>query len=159
MNDSANIKELHENLHEEIITNFIGILDSFNYRKDIQLLDISVFNFRQKKNMVIEFQGLYIGLWSMALYHSFPQDYDIILQKFMDRELPKRYNKRLLSLQVKRINQYIELIRSNSTVDFTPVSHHILSLLHTKESESRKMNLKIALHIRSIYNYIFERLF
>lgn len=154
-----NIKTLHEDFHEELIVNFSGLLDSFDYKGDIQFLELGIFNFRQKKNMIIEFQGLYVGLWSMALFHSFPNDHDAILQRFIEKELPKKYNKKLLPLQVKRIQQYSELIRGNSNIDFNPVSHHILSLLHVKESKFRTINLKIALHIRSVYTYIFERLF
>lgn len=159
MNEISNIEQLHDNFHEGVRTNFLILLDSFDYEEEMQLLNISLFNFQQRKNMIREFQGLYVALWSMALSYSLPQDRDIILQQFIEIELPKKYDKKQLPMQIKRIHQYIELIGDDSAVEFSPISHHILSLLNTKEDEFRSMSLKIALHIRSVYTYLFERLF
>ena len=40
----------------------------------------------------------------------------------------------------------------------TPIGHHILSLLQFDETIQRAYTLKIALHLRKVYTYIFERL-
>ena len=158
MPDSPDIEKL-DSFYNEVIANFTGLLTSFNYKEDIQLLGISKFNFCQRKNMVMELEGLYVALWNMALSQSFPNDYVFILDKFMETELPKRCSKNQLPLQKKRIKDYVELIDTNTDTSFAPVSHHILSLLQTEEDQFRSMNLKIALHIRSVYKYIFDRLF
>ncbi len=146
-------------LCKNVVYNFSGLLDSFDYKDDLKLFEIPTFSFQLKKNMSLEIKALYTALWKMALYRSFPEDYEQIFQLFIQEELPKKVEKKLLPAQVIRIDQYSELLSMENNDDFTPVSHHILSLLHTKEEEYKSMNLKIALHIRQTYTYIFDRLF
>lgn len=159
MNQSTEIQESQEDFHLEIVTNFVGLLDSFNFKEETQFLNISLFDFRKRGNMVLEFQALYTGLWHMALCRSFPHDHEGIFQKYVTYELPKKYSNRTFPMQAQRVEQYKELIQSIQNIDFSPVAHHILSLLDTQDVDYKALNLKIALHVRSVYNYIFERLF
>ncbi len=151
--------EYSKELQQDVIYNFSGLLDAFDCKEEIEMLEISAFHFIQRKNMVNEIKGLYTALWNMALCRSFPEQHDIIFQNFLNTELPKKYGKKKIGMQITRINQYIELLTIGNNDDFTPISHHLLSLLDTKEDKFKSMNLKIALHIRKTYSYIFERLF
>lgn len=159
MTQAPELKQDHEEFYLEVCTNFAGLLQSFNFKEEISFLHINMFEFRKRANMMLEFQALYVGLWNMALCRSFPHDHEEIFQKYMHIELPQKYSKRLLQTQIQKIEQYKELIQSIQNSDFSPIAHHILSLLDIKDLDYKAFSLKIALHVRSVYTYIFERLF
>lgn len=143
---------------EELSTNFTALLADFDYKDEIKLLDLSFFDFRRKKNMVKEFDALYIGLWSKALTQTLPAMRDLAFNYYCETELPKKYTKRTLVQQKAKISQYVEFIHQGAENDFSLICHHILSLLHFKEANQRNLNLRIALHIRTVYTFIVERL-
>lgn len=143
---------------EELSTNFAAILADFDYKDEISLLDISFFDFRRKKNMAKEFDALYIGLWSKALSQTLPAMRDATFAYYCEHELPKRYSKRTLVQQKVKILQYVELLHQHENNDFSLLCNHILSLLHFQETNQRNLHLKIALHIRTVYTFIVERL-
>lgn len=53
---------------------------------------------------------------------------------------------------------YIELMGNNASTDLTPISHHLLSFLKFDEASQRTYEMKITLHLRKVYTYLFERL-
>lgn len=159
MNLTTESNNKYEDFYLEVATNFAGLLESFNFKEEIAFLNLNIFDFRKRANMILEFQAIYIGLWNNALCQSFPNNHEEIFQKYVHVELPKKYSKRTLQTQVHRIEQYKELIQSIQNTDFTPIARHVLSLLELQDQDYKAFSLKIALHIRSVYNYIFERLF
>lgn len=150
--------ELINEQHNDIAGNFMALLSDFNYADEMELLNIGKLNFIQRKNLSQEFEALYIALWYSCLQISFPQNYDEIFKQFITIELPKKYKDLKLHQVIELAEQYIELLGNNASTDLTPIGHHILSLLQFDETTQKSYALKITLHIRKVYTYIFERL-
>ncbi len=144
--------------NKDVASNFMALLSDFNYADEMELLNISKLNFIQRKNLSQEFEALFIALWYSCLQISFPNDYKEIFKLFIEEELPKKYKDSKLHHVIELTEQYIELLADNASTDLTPIGHHILSLLQFDETIQRAYTLKIALHLRKVYTYIFERL-
>lgn len=148
---------LKEQCHE-VAGNFMALLSDFNYADEMELLSISRLNILLRKNLTVEFETLYIALWYNCLKTSFPQTCEEIFQEFVDVHLPEKYKGAKLHEVTTRIRMYIELLGNNAGTDLTPIAHHLLSFLKFDEASQRTYAMKITLHLRKVYTYIFERL-
>ncbi|MDE5682228.1 MAG: hypothetical protein K2I05_07885 [Mailhella sp.] len=144
--------------YQDVANNFTALLSDFNYSDEMELLNISRLNFVLRKNLSQEFEMLYIALWYNCLKTSFPETYEAIFQQFLKNNLPQKYKSAKLQEITTRIQMYIELLGNNASTDLTPISHHLLSFLKFDEASQRTYEMKITLHLRKVYTYLFERL-
>ncbi len=144
--------------YRDIANNFMALLSDFNYADEMELLNISRLNLVLRKNLTVEFDTLYIALWYNCLKTSFPENYDEIFQEFMTKLLPQKYKEAKLHEVETRVRLYIELLGNTAGTDLTPIAHHLLSFLKFDEASQRTYAMKITLHLRKVYTYIFERL-
>ena len=144
--------------YQDVANNFTALLSDFDYADEMELLNISRLNFVLRKNLSQEFEVLYIALWYNCLKTSFPETYEAIFQQFLKYNLPQKYKRAKLQEITTRIQMYIELMGNNASTDLTPISHHLLSFLKFDEASQRTYEMKITLHLRKVYTYLFERL-
>ena len=144
--------------HEEVISNFQALIDSRDFKAELRLLGISPMHIMRRRQMLLEFKGLFAGLWRLALASSFPEDGQQIFEEYLEHCLNSSENAKTAQQFVERARQYSEMLTLRGTTDFSEVSRHLTSFLPLPESARKRATLKLALDIRQMYNFIFERM-
>jgi hypothetical protein len=144
--------------HEEVIANFQALIDSWDFSAELRRLGIGPMQIMRRKHMLLEFKGLFVGLWRLALTRSFPEDGQQIFEGYLTACLqnPKGYKN--TSQFVERAQRYAEMLTLNGDGDFSEVSGHITSLIKLPESARKRATLRLALEIRKIYTVIYDRM-
>lgn len=156
MEDLAEVID-EQSLIDNALDNFAVLIDDFDFRAEMDMLGIGRMQFMRRKQMTIEFKGLYIALWRMALARSFPRFADDMLTIFL-RRYGRRHGEKIGSQIAERATQYWGMILPHGDTDFSNVAAHLLSFLPGEQKEDRALTLKVALRVRSVYDFIFERL-
>lgn len=153
-----NIEEIYEeqDIVQEAMDNFSALLADTSFARELELLGIGRFQFLLRKQMIAEFKGLYIALWRLALARSFPGVADAMFSSFLHGYLLKHKDKAARHI-AQRAREYWGMILPGGDSDFTAVARHIISFMEEPE-DNRALTLKVALHIRKIYCFLFERL-
>lgn len=146
-----------QSLMDEALANFTALIDDFAFNAEMDILGIGRMQFLRRKQMVIEFKGLYIALWRLGLARSFPRYADDMFTIFLQR-YGRRHGDRTGTLISERAMQYWGMIMPHGDANFNNVAAHLISFLPGEQKDARALNLKLALHIRAIYSFIFERL-
>jgi hypothetical protein len=144
--------------HEEVIANFQALVESWDFDVEIKRLGIGAMQIMRRKRMRLEFKGLMTGLWRLALTRSFPEDGLQIFEGYLARCLAPPKSGKKAQQMVERARQYAEMIALRGDTDFSEVSRHMTSFLDLPESGRKGATLKLALEIRQMYNFIFERM-
>jgi len=142
--------------HEEVIANFQALIDSWDFSAELRQLGIGSMQIIRRKQMLLEFNGLFAGLWRLALSRSFPEDGQQIFEGYLKGCLNKPKSGKKAQLLVERSRQYADMIAMRGDTDFSEVSRHLTSFLPLPESARKSATLKLALDIRQMYNRIFE---
>ncbi|MBD5553021.1 MAG: hypothetical protein HDQ44_01650 [Desulfovibrio sp.] len=156
------MQNLAENLDEhelmqEALANFAALLDDLDFATELEMLGIGRLQFLRRKQMLIELRGLYTALWRLALGRSFPNDADAMFQTFMQRYVDSHAGKSSGQI-VERAQQYWGMLEPAGDADFSKVSSHLASFVERGQKELPPLVLGLALHIRSAYRLIFDRL-
>lgn len=146
-----------QSLVDEALANFAALIDDLDYGAGLDLLGIGKFQFMRRKQFIIEFKGLYIALWRQALARSFPRFADDMFTIFL-RRYARRHGGNAGAQITERATQYWGMILPHGDGDFNNVASHLVSLASKEQKDLRALTLKMALHIRSAYRFIFERL-
>ncbi len=146
-----------QSLVDEALANFTALIDDFDFCAEMELLGIGRMQFLRRKQMIIEFKGLYIALWRLGLGSSFPRYADDMLTIFL-RRYGRRHGDRTGAQIAERASQYWGMILPHGDANFNNLATHLISLQTGDHKDDRALTLKLALHIRSIYRLIFERL-
>lgn len=112
----------------------------------------------RRKRILGELKALFIALWHLALQKSFPVDGSLIFEEFLARFENTKGAEKYTRPIVERAKQYVDLLERKRDTDFSEVASHLASLLDISEAEARTLKLRLALHIRSTYTLIFQRL-
>lgn len=144
--------------NQDVANNFMALLSEFNYADEMELLNISKLNFIVRKNLSKEFETLYIALWYNCLKTSFPENYEAIFQTFLENNLTQKYKGVKLQEITNKVQLYIDSLGNTASTDLTPITNHLLSFLKFDEKNQPAYKMKITLHLRKVYTYIFERL-
>jgi hypothetical protein len=144
--------------HEEVIANFQALIESWDFSVTLRQLGIGAIQIMRRKQMLLEFKGLFAGLWRLALTRSFPQDGRHIFEGYLEACLSNPKSGKKARHFVERARQYAEMISLRGDTNFSEVSRHLTSFLHLPESIRKSATLKLALDIRQMYNCIFERM-
>jgi len=159
MSDTENLAEAidERSLVDDALANFNAIIDDFDFNAELELLGIGRMQFLRRKQMIIEFKGLYIALWRLGLAHSFPRFADDMFTIFL-RRYCRRHGDKTGAQISERATQYWGMILPHGDANFNNIAAHLISFMSLEQKDSRAITLKLALHIRSIYRFIFERL-
>lgn len=144
-------------LIEEALANFAVLSDDADYDGVMDMLGLGKFQFLRRKQMRTELGGLRIALWRLALSRSFPNDADNMFDEFLRRYAASHPDKRGQTT-IERAREYWGMLQPGGDSDFNAVARHLTSFLDLDSNIERGITLKLALHIRNDYRFIFDRL-
>lgn len=147
----------YQALIEEVLANFAVLLDDLDFTHELELLGLGRFQFMRRKQMQLELRSLSIALWRLALGSSFPHDADLIFEMFL-RRFQHNHPAKSTPQIIERARGYWGMIQPLGNSDFSNIARHLVSFVDRDGENSKPMILKLALHIRSNYRFIFERL-
>lgn len=156
MENTAEIYE-EQGTVREALDNFSVLLDDTDFSMELDLLGIGRLQFLLRRQMSLELKGLYIALWRLALARSFPADADDMFAAFLHSYLMEHSGKTSRHI-VQRAREYWSMLLPSGDSDFIAVARHLTSFVVKEQADTRPLELKMALHIRSIYRFIFDRL-
>ena len=143
---------------DHVITNFMAILEDLPIKEALDIFALGPFQIRQRKLMAQQCQALYIALWGMALMSSFPDAHWEIFDDYWLQERAKSGKDRTFSERQTLARQDLEHLQEHGSADFSSVSRHLLSHLEFDEPRQKAITLKLALHLRKVYMYVFNNL-
>lgn len=147
----------HQNFVQEALDNFAVLLDDTDFTAHLHLMGVGRLHFTRRKQLLLEWRGLYVALWRLALGRSFPQDADAMQEAFC-RSYRERHRDKQTPLMLERAEQYWDMMRVTKESDFTEVARHFCSFCQMTEKDTRSLQLKLVLIIRKAYTDIFRRL-
>lgn len=147
----------HQNFVQEALDNFAVLLDDTDFTAHLHLMGVGRLHFTRRKQLLLEWRGLYVALWRLALGRSFPQDADAMLEAFR-RSYRERHRDKQTPLMLERAEQYWDMMRVTKESDFTEVARHFCSFCQMTEKDTRSLQLKLVLIVRKAYTDIFRRL-
>ena len=151
-------EELDEQaLIREALANFAALLDDLDFAQEFDLLGIGRFQFMRRRQMQVELRGLSIALWRLALASSFPHDADLMFETFL-RNYGHVHSGKATQQILERAREYWGMIQPSGTSDFSSIARHLVSFLDREAENQKPLILKLALHIRGNYRFIFDRL-
>lgn len=145
-----------DNYPQEALANFYALLRSADFSAELAVLGVGRFQFTLRRRMLQEFESLYVALWRMALGRSFPDEAEYIFDMFCSNYTQRKDKKK--EEMVGRAREYWAMLRATGNRDFFSVAAHLASFVTFDEDKTKKIVLKLALHLRALYQCIFERL-
>ncbi|MEG2173313.1 MAG: hypothetical protein RRY29_08635 [Desulfovibrionaceae bacterium] len=142
---------------EYVVDNFLALLHDANFPQELAILKVGKFQFLRRRQLLLEFRALYIGLWRLALARSLPLEGEDIFAAFLTT-YPQQHRDAASQRLLARGQQYAEILLSEGDRDYTHISQHILSFSVLEEKDRKAQNLRLALSIRRLYGFIFSRL-
>lgn len=146
-----------EALIQEALDNFAALIDGLDFSVELEIMGIGRLQFLRRKRMLVELCGLYIALWRLALGRSFPNDADRMFKKFLENYAQSHPSK-IGAHTAQRALEYWGMLEPTGDADFHGVARHLTSFIVLENQDPRAIILKLALHIRKAYRFIFERL-
>ncbi|WP_353118970.1 hypothetical protein [Nitratidesulfovibrio sp.] len=146
---------------DEVLGNFAALLDSFDFTPEIDAMGIGRMQFLRRKRALQDLRALFIALWRLALRRSFPNDHEVIFETFLERfqQAPARNaDRREAAALTEKVRGYVGMLEHKGDADFSEAAHHLVSLLSLGDAEAKALRLRLALHIRSTYKLIFDKL-
>lgn len=141
----------------EALDNFAVLVDDVDFSAMLNLMGIGRLQFLRRKQMLIELRGLYMALWRLALARSFPDHCDDMFDTFLHR-YTRAHPDKISARTIERARQYRDMLMPCGDGNFNDVARHLTSFLIKEQRDTRALTLKLALHIRKAYRFIFERL-
>lgn len=141
----------------EVKDNFLALLRDADFSQELAILKVGRFQFLRRRHVLLEFRALYIGLWRLALARSFPSTGQEIFDSFLS-DYANTHKDVASQRLLTRGQQYAEILLAEGDKNYFPISQHILSFGVLKEQDRKAMNLRLALSIRQLYTFIFDRL-
>lgn len=141
----------------EALDNFAALLDGVDFDAEMEILGIGRFQFMRRRQMKVELRGLYMALWRLALQSSFPEDCEAMFREFLTR-YGQTHPGRLPAQAIERASQYWGMLQPLGDRDFSCVGEHLASFGLQDSKEGRRQTLRLVLHVRKAYRFIFDRL-
>ena len=139
------------------LKNFEARLADTDFAVELELMEIGRLQFLLRRQMLVEWRGLHMALWRLALEKSFPQDAEAIFAAFASEYQDARPDKQSAA-SVSRAGEYWGMLAPAGEADFSPAARHLASFFSGEAGKQRSLSLKLALHIRRTYKNIFDRL-
>ena len=141
----------------QALDNFAALFADADFTVELDYLGIGRMQFLRCRQMLLELRGLYMALWRLALARSFPQDAGQMFDTFLLEH--KAAHKDRISAQVLvRAREYWGMLEPMGDKDFSEVARHLTSFFARTDQGNKSVNLKLVLHIRKAYKFIFDRL-
>lgn len=153
------VPEEEEAYERQARENFRALLDDMSFFEEMAILGFGRFQFSRRRRMAIEFRGVYMALWRLALGSSFPERADAVFSAFCEG-YARRSRDRHAPETVQKARDYWQMLRDASPRDFRSLAEQLTTLLSPRYGDEKQqaVSLKLALHLRSMYRLIFDRL-
>jgi len=142
---------------EEVVGNFQVLLEHMDFKKELTLFGVTQIRFLLRHKLKTEWKILMFALWRLALERSFPHDGQLIFDTFLERCTANLSLKQAKKF-TERVRTYVENLQLHGDTDFMPAGERLLSLIKPTAVADPALQLRVALHIRSLYTLIFDRL-
>lgn len=146
-----------ESAAREALENFAALLEDADFTSELELMGIGRMQFLRRRQMLVEWRGLYMALWRLALASSFPQDAEEMFETFL-RSYHAAHPDKISTRIMERAKEYWGMLQPKGDADFSDLARHLGSFSSQDEKQARSMNLRLVLHIRKAYKIIFDRL-
>lgn len=144
-----------ESFAQEALDNFHVVLGDYDFSHELELSRVGRLQFLRRRQMLTEWRGLFMALWRVALAKSFPDDADAMFDAFL-LSYTRRNPDKVSARTVERAREYWAMLAPQGDADFSAVARHISSFFVADDKDLRSIVLRIGLHIRQLYTYIFE---
>lgn len=145
--------------HAQIaLENFAALLQGMDFNMELNMLGLKRLLFWRRRRFRNELRALTIGLWRLALVRSFPAHWQRIFDAFLQHWLEGIDNPEKAKAFEEMVHTYIFLLEKKRDADFTEVGAWLVGLLKLPEKNTVALRLRLALHIRSLYTLVFDRL-
>lgn len=142
----------------EVGRTFADLLATFDFEAELHGLDISRFSFIRRFRSKRLLTALCIALWHIALEKSFPNDADAFFAEFLETWPPLTGDGRSAKGLHALVVRYDALVAEKKDADFSKVAEVLAEDLKIHENDRRRQQLRMSLHIRSVYELIFAKL-
>ncbi|WP_165072147.1 hypothetical protein [Desulfovibrio sp. ZJ200] len=146
-----------ESAAQEALENFAALLEDADFTSELELMGIGRMQFLRRRQMLVEWRGLYMALWRLALASSFPQDAEDIFETFL-RSYQATHPDKVSARIMERAREYWGMLQPKGNSDFSDLARHLGSFSSQDEKQARSLTLRLVLHIRKAYRIIFDRL-
>lgn len=143
---------------EEVGRTFAGLLASFDFGAELQDLGIGALSLFKRGQAKRHLAAISIALWHIALERSFPNDAGVFYAHFMATYPPVSADKRSARKLHGLVTEYDTLISEKKDADFTQVAEKLIEYFKLDSEEHRRLQLKVSLRIRTMYELIFDKL-
>lgn len=143
---------------DEVGKTFMDMLATFDFAVELRDLNIGAFSLFKRRHAKQLVMALYIALWHVALEKSFPNDAQTFFTHFVNTwPYLQGTSKRTRSMR-GLIAEYDALVSETKDTDFSHVADRIADLFTTPATDRAKLQRKLSLRIRTVYNLIFSKL-
>lgn len=125
---------------------------------ELQSLGIGRFSVIKRARAKRHLIAVSIALWHVALEKSFPNDADTFYERFTATYPPITGERGSAKKLRELVSRYDELIAEKKDGDFTGVADTLVATLRLQEEDKRRQQLRISLQIRTLFEFIFEKL-
>ncbi|WP_291440264.1 hypothetical protein [Desulfovibrio sp.] len=141
----------------QALDNFAALFEDADFTVELDYLGVGRMQFLRRRQMLLELRGLYVALWRLALARSFPQDAGQMFDTFL-QEYKAGHKDRTNAQVLVRAREYWGMLEPMGDGDFSEVARHLTSFFARTDQGDKSVNLKLVLHIRKVYQLIFDRL-
>jgi hypothetical protein len=143
---------------EEVTKRFKDLLAAFDFGAELYELGIGQWSPFKRSQAKKQLTAVHIALWHIALERSFPNDADVFFTHFVTTYPSLQGDKRSAKKLRDLVARYDALVAEKKDTDFTGVADTLVEALGIVETDSRRQRLKLSLRIRSVYEFIFQKM-
>lgn len=143
---------------EEVARTFAALLETFDFTTEMRDLQIGKLNLLKRARAKKLLTAVCIALWHVALQKSFPNDAKHFFNRFVATYPPLTGN----SGRAKDLRFYVAtydaLVSEKKDNDFSLVAGKLATVFAVPDDDRKRLQLKLSLRIRVIYELIFKKL-
>ncbi|CAK7053735.1 MAG: hypothetical protein DELT_01120 [Desulfovibrio sp.] len=143
---------------EEVGRTFAELLDTFDFAYELRELGVGSCNVFKRGKAKRHLTALCIALWHIALEKSFPNDAKAFFLHFRQTYPLLTGEKRGAKKLREILDRYDAILCEKKDGDFTRAAEELLDAFTPTVADNAKLQLKLSLHIRTIYDLIFTKL-
>lgn len=143
---------------EEVAKRFTDLLAAFDFAAELHELGIGQWSPFKRSQAKKQLTAIHIALWHIALERSFPNDAEVFFTHFCTTYPSLLGDKRSAKKLRDLVARYDALVAEKKDTDFTGVADTLVETLGILETDKRRQRLKLSLRIRTVYEFIFQKM-
>ncbi len=141
-----------ESVAQEALENFAALLEDADFTSELELMGIGRMQFLRRRQMLVEWRGLYMALWRLALASSFPQDAEDIFETFL-RSYQAAHPDKVSARIIERAREYWGMLQPKGNSDFSDLARHLGSFSSQDEKQARSLTQGFTLGAIKVHQY------